>query len=56
MKELILEAWNDRDLLKTSKYADAVKSVIDQLDKGALRVASPSENGWVVHEGTVCPS
>src|SRR5881392_490622 len=50
MKELILEAWNDRDLLKTSKYADAVKSVIDQLDKGALRVASPSENGWVVHE------
>ena len=50
MREFILEAWNDRDLLKTAKYADAVKSVIDQLDKGALRVASRADTGWHVHE------
>jgi 2,3,4,5-tetrahydropyridine-2-carboxylate N-succinyltransferase len=50
MKELILEAWNNRELLKDSKYSDAVRNVIDQVDKGALRVASPGADGWVVNE------
>jgi 2,3,4,5-tetrahydropyridine-2-carboxylate N-succinyltransferase len=34
MKELILEAWNNRELLKDSKYSDAVRGVIEELDKG----------------------
>jgi len=55
MKELIEEAWNKRELLKESKYSDAVKNVIEELDKGRLRVASPSapgsnREGWVVNE------
>jgi len=50
MKELILEAWNNRELLKDQKYADAVRNVIEEVDKGRLRVASPGENGWVVNE------
>jgi 2,3,4,5-tetrahydropyridine-2,6-dicarboxylate N-succinyltransferase len=50
MKELVLEAWNNRELLKESKYADTVKNVIEELDKGRLRVASPTESGWQVNE------
>src|SRR5688572_22180607 len=50
MKELILEAWNNRELLKENKYAEAVRSVIEDLDKGRLRVASPTTEGWVVNE------
>ena len=50
MKELIVEAWNKRELLKDGKYFDAVKTVIEELDKGRLRVASPSGAGWTVNE------
>ena len=50
MKELILAAWAIRDLLKETRYSDAVRAVIEELDKGRLRVASPSENSWVVNE------
>ncbi len=41
MKELILEAWANRELLKEEKYTDAVKSVIEEVDKGRLRAAAP---------------
>ena len=55
MKDLILEAWNDRNLLKDIKYIDAVKAVIEEVDKGRLRTASPIETGtdvshWQVNE------
>jgi 2,3,4,5-tetrahydropyridine-2-carboxylate N-succinyltransferase len=55
MKDLILEAWNDRSLLKETKYSDAVIAVIEEVDKGRLRTASPIENGsegagWKVNE------
>jgi len=49
-QELVLEAWNNRELLKEAKYSDAVKQVIESVDKGLLRVASPAANGWVVNE------
>src|SRR5579872_542021 len=38
-KQLIVEAWGNRELLKEPKYADAVRSVIEDVDKGRLRVA-----------------
>ena len=50
MKELILEAWNNRELVKDNKYSDAVRAVIEEVDKGRLRTASPSDNGWQVNE------
>jgi 2,3,4,5-tetrahydropyridine-2-carboxylate N-succinyltransferase len=50
MKELIIEAWNNRELLKEAKYTDAVKAVIEEVDKGRLRTAAPTEEGWVVNE------
>src|SRR5689334_13083640 len=50
LQSLILEAWNNRELIKEKKYADAVKTVIEEVDKGRLRTASPTENGWTVNE------
>ena len=50
LKSLILEAWNNRELLKDAKYADAVRTVIEEVDKGRLRTAIPTESGWVVNE------
>ena len=50
LRSLIQTAWNNRELLKDNTYADAVRAVIEEVDKGRLRVASPGENGWVVNE------
>ncbi len=50
MKALILEAWGNRALLKDKKYIDAVHAVIEEVDKGRLRTASPTANGWQVNE------
>lgn len=50
MRELIQEAWNNRELLKDKKYSDAVRAVIEEVDKGRLRTASPTENSWEVNE------
>ena len=50
MKELIEAAWQDRSLLEDQKYVDAVRSVIEEVDKGRLRTAQPTDNGWQVNE------
>ena len=50
MKELILEAWHNRELLKDPKYADAIRDVIEEVDKGILRVAMPVNDLWEVNE------
>lgn len=50
MKELILEAWDNRELLKENKHCDTVRAVIEEVDKGRLRVAHPADEGWKVNE------
>ncbi|MCK7556202.1 hypothetical protein MKQ70_14730 [Chitinophaga sedimenti] len=50
LQQQILAAWNDRALLQQTQYSDAVRSVIESVDKGKLRVAEPTENGWQVNE------
>jgi len=50
LKAMVLDAWESRELLTQSKYSDAVRMVIEEVDKGRLRVASPAEQGWVVNE------
>ncbi len=49
-KQSILEAWGNRELLNDISYADAVRAVIEEVDKGRLRVASPGDSGWTVNE------
>ncbi len=50
LKEKILAAWSDRELLKDAQYADAVREVIEEVDKGRLRVAEKINEDWVVNE------
>jgi 2,3,4,5-tetrahydropyridine-2,6-dicarboxylate N-succinyltransferase len=50
LKNLIKEAWSNRELLKDETYSNAVRAVIEEVDKGRLRTAAPTENGWVVNE------
>jgi 2,3,4,5-tetrahydropyridine-2-carboxylate N-succinyltransferase len=50
LKDLIQEAWANRELLKDKQYSDAVKAVIEEVDKGRLRTAAPVEEGWQVNE------
>lgn len=46
----IQEVWANRDLLKQQQYVDTIKAVIEEVDKGRLRVAAPEGDGWVVNE------
>ncbi|MBP6731944.1 MAG: 2,3,4,5-tetrahydropyridine-2,6-dicarboxylate N-succinyltransferase [Chitinophagales bacterium] len=53
MNELQLEiekAWDDRKLLNFDKTKDAIREVIDQLDKGKLRIAEKGLAGWTINE------
>lgn len=50
LKEMIQEAWGNRELLKEANYVDAVRAVIEEVDKGRLRTAAPTEAGWQVNE------
>ena len=46
----IEEAWEDRALLDDQSVQETIRLVIDQLDKGDLRVAEPTADGWQVNE------
>ncbi|WOD43911.1 2,3,4,5-tetrahydropyridine-2,6-dicarboxylate N-succinyltransferase [Hwangdonia lutea] len=50
LQQTIENAWNDRGLLKEEATTTAIRSVIELLDKGELRVAEPIANGWQVNE------
>ena len=51
MQSIIESAWENRDLLKESATIKAIETVIEQLDKGLLRVAEPTRDGsWIVNE------
>jgi 2,3,4,5-tetrahydropyridine-2,6-dicarboxylate N-succinyltransferase len=42
LKQLIEKAWEDRALLKEQEVQNAIRTVVAELDKGALRVAEPT--------------
>ena len=50
MKETIEKAWENRELLKNKETIQAIESVIEQIDKGMLRVAEPNGETWQVNE------
>lgn len=50
LKSTIEKAWDDRSLLGQDKTKDAVFQIIELLDKGEVRVAEPTGNGWQVNE------
>jgi 2,3,4,5-tetrahydropyridine-2-carboxylate N-succinyltransferase len=51
MKEIIEKAWADKSLLQQKETTDAIRHIIEELDKGRLRVAEPKADGsWQVNE------
>lgn len=50
MKELIEKAWLDRALLQEKEVQQVIREVIEQLDKGVLRVAEPVGAEWKVND------
>lgn len=49
-KTLIQQVWEDRTLLSLPIYREAIEMVIEELDKGRLRVAEPVGEDWIVNE------
>ena len=50
MKQIIENAWNNRELLSEPKTRQTINEVVALLDKGELRVAEPTEKGWQINE------
>ena len=50
MKEIIEKIWDDRSLLHNPESIEAIKYVIEELDKGRLRTAEPTTDGWKVND------
>lgn len=48
---LIEKAYKDKALLENAAFADAVRAVVDAVDKGTVRVALPDPaGGWMVNQ------
>lgn len=43
-------AWDQRELLKNPETRKAIREVVDRIDKGELRCASPGPEGWTINE------
>ncbi len=50
LKKTIEAAWEDRSLLAQKDIRITIEEVIELLDKGLVRVAEPTPNGWHLHE------
>ena len=50
LQTIIEQAWDNRALLQEEKTTTAIRTVIDLLDSGTLRVAEPTPKGWQVNE------
>ncbi len=50
MREIIENAWQNRELLKDQTTQQAIREVIEQLDKGTLRVAQKEGESWKVND------
>ncbi len=50
IKSQIEAAWADRSLLKNADTQAAIRSLIEALDKGKVRVAEPTTEGWQVND------
>ena len=50
LRTLIESAWDERSLLEKSETKEAILEVMDQLDKGTLRIAEPKGDDWITHQ------
>ncbi len=50
IQEIIENAWEDRTRLNDPKVVEIIEQIIEDIDKGRLRCAEPTEKGWKVNE------
>ncbi len=50
VKNIIEAAWEDRALLNNKETLQAIEYVVEELDKGRLRVAQPDGDEWQVND------
>ena len=50
LRTLIESAWENKALLQENTTKEAIRTIVDLLDKGELRVAEPTAKGWQVNE------
>ena len=49
-KEIINSAWEDRSLLNNDNTQNIIHQIIEEVDKGRLRVAQQIDNSWQVND------
>jgi len=50
LEQRVNQLWEQRDLLKEESNQKTIYEVIDLLDRGELRVAAPTNDGWHLNE------
>ncbi len=51
LQNIIENAWNNRSLLSEKTTQEAIHFIIEEIDKGRLRIAEPiHDSGWIVNE------
>ena len=49
-KQIIESTWKSRTLLEEQATQDCIRTVIEEIDKGRLRTAEPTTEGWKVND------
>lgn len=50
LQQIIENAWDNRELLSDVATQAAIRELVERLDKGKLRVAEPTVDGWKVND------
>lgn len=50
LRDSIEQVWQNREMLSQQEVQANIKAVMEEVDKGRLRVAEPTANGWQVNE------
>ena len=50
MDSIIEKAWTNRALLEEKETQNKIREVIENLDKGKVRVAEKKGDNWITHE------
>lgn len=50
LEDRINKIWEDRSLLAQPESRQIIEDVVGLLDKGKLRVAEPTDDGWIVNQ------
>ncbi len=50
IREIVENTWENKEMLRSEMSKNAIRKVLEMLDKGELRIAEPLATGWKVNE------